>query len=197
MHNIFPAVFLATGVLLSFLRSFRYLRDTVHIIRVSNDHYWYETLTSLLHESTTESYIISTDNTLSIITFSPPQYVNLIKPPPHGTIPLDADERPVAIVTFKNPGCVETVLRSEYHYIDDRRLRVRQHTRCPHRVLAVISATPGAEGLPQVRLGALDLPVSPLNLWHRHQCNPISRLGERSSRRFWVDARLCVYCFVD
>ena len=79
------------------------------------------------------------------------QYVNVIKPPQHGTIPLDADERPVAIVTFKNSGCVETVMRSEFHYIDDRRLRVRQHTRCPHRVLAVISATPGAEGLPQVK----------------------------------------------
>lgn len=77
------------------------------------------------------------------------EYVNVIKPPQHGTIPLDADERPVAIVTFKNSGCVETVMRSEFHYIDDRRLRVRQHTRCPHRVLAVISATPGAEGLPQ------------------------------------------------
>ena len=79
------------------------------------------------------------------------QYVNLIQPPVHGTVPGDADERPVAVVTFKQTSSVSNVLKTEYHQIDGRRLRVRQHTRCPLRVLAVISATPGAEGLPQVR----------------------------------------------
>ena len=75
-----------------------------------------------------------------------------MQPPQYGTIPSDADERPVAVVTFKQNSSVTSVLKTDYHSIDGRRLRVRQHTRCPLRVLAVVSATPGAEGLPQVRL---------------------------------------------
>ena len=56
----------------------------------------------------------------------------------------------MAVITFKQNHTVNSVLKSEYHEIDGHRLRVRQHTRSPMRVLAVISATPGAEGLPQV-----------------------------------------------